>query len=63
MTSPCHHCTKRTMTCHDACEDYETFDRENKKRLAAKNNEGNILSDILAVRAKMDKIRRQKNRR
>lgn len=63
MTSPCHHCTERTMTCHDACEKYEKFDRENKKRLAAKNNEGNILSDILAVRAKMDKIRRQKNRR
>lgn len=60
--SPCYKCEKRTVTCHDNCEDYAEFDRENKRRLAAKHKEYDAISDILQSPARIRQDRRRKKR-
>ena len=63
QTSPCHHCTKRTLTCHDTCEEYAEFDRENKRRLAAKHREEDALADILLSPSRQRQDRKKLRKR
>lgn len=62
QTAPCHHCTKRSPGCHAQCQDYAEFDRENKRRLAAKQKEFDAISDILQSPARIRQDRRRKKR-
>lgn len=50
--SPCYKCEKRTVTCHDNCENYAEFDRENKQRLEKRYAENQAKSDALSSPAR-----------
>lgn len=61
--SPCYKCEKRTLTCHDTCEEYAEFDRENKRRLAAKHREEDALADILLSPSRQRQDRKKLRKR
>lgn len=61
--SPCHHCTKRFPGCHAQCPDYADFDRENKRRLAAKHRKEDALADILLSPSRQRQDRKKLRKR
>ena len=65
VPAPCLHCDRRTMTCHDACEDYLEYaaERERIREQRFLKSEADSLDRTLSM--KRDKLfqRRRRHKR